>query len=63
MGDGKKDHLIIWEVVSRPKVKGGLGIGNLLVKNKALLGKWLRRFPLERESLWHAVIRSKHGLS
>ena len=27
----------------------------------ALLGKWLWRFPLESESLWHSIIVSKYG--
>ena len=30
------DHLVSWKMVSRPKRKGGLGIGNLRSKNKAL---------------------------
>lgn len=61
VGEGRKDHLINWEVVSRSKEKGGLGIGNLVKRNVSLLGKWLWRFPIERESLWHAVISSKYG--
>ncbi|KAM7490623.1 hypothetical protein LguiA_033544 [Lonicera macranthoides] len=60
-GEGKKDHLVNWEVVSRSKIDGGLGVGNLIKRNKALLGKWLWRFPLESNSLWHAIIASKYG--
>ena len=47
-GEGKKDHLIKWEVVSKSKKNGGLGVGNLIKRNKALLGKWLWRFSLEK---------------
>lgn len=36
-------------------------IENLVAKNTYLLGKWLWRSPIERDSLWHAVIRSKYG--
>ena len=39
-GDGG-NHLVSWKMISRPKKKGGLGIGNLSKKNKALLYKWL----------------------
>ncbi|RVW36395.1 putative mitochondrial protein [Vitis vinifera] len=39
--DGKKDHLIRWEVVSRSKELGGLGFGKTSMRNNALLGKWL----------------------
>ena len=39
-GDGG-DHLIAWKMVVRPKNKGGLSIGRLKEKNKALLLKWL----------------------
>ena len=56
-GESKNDHLINWS-----KQKGGLGIGNILRKNEALLGKWLWRFPLERNSLWCSIIESKYGL-
>ncbi|RVW16749.1 hypothetical protein CK203_076445 [Vitis vinifera] len=42
--EGKKDHLVKWEVVSRPKELGGLGFGKISLRNIALLGKWLWRF-------------------
>ena len=44
--NNKKDHLINWDIVSKAKNKWGLGIGNLMNRNKALFGKWLWRFPL-----------------
>lgn len=49
-------------MVVKPKLCGGLAIGNLMMRNKALLGMWLWRFPLEQDSLWGTIIRSKHGL-
>ncbi|KAL5545374.1 hypothetical protein UlMin_005061, partial [Ulmus minor] len=60
---GKGKNLVDWKLVCSPKESGGLGIGNLLIRNKALLGKWLWRFPLEQHTLWAAVIRSKYGLN
>ena len=60
-GDGV-DYLVSWKEVGRAKTKGGLGIGRLKEKNKALLFKWLWRFPLEQEKIWLKVIKSKYGL-
>ena len=59
--DGNPRSLVAWELVVRSKDRGGLGLGNLRKKNLALLGKWLWRFPLEQQSLWAMVIRSKYG--
>ncbi|KAL5539045.1 hypothetical protein UlMin_044773 [Ulmus minor] len=50
----KGRSLVRWKIVCKPKEYGGLGIGNLMLRNKALLGKWLWRFPLEQHSLWAA---------
>ncbi|KAH9670660.1 er membrane protein complex subunit 10 [Citrus sinensis] len=58
IGEGKKDHLVSWRVVSQPQSKGGLGLGNIINRNKALLGKWLWRLPLEVNSLWYCVIKN-----
>lgn len=41
-------HLVSWETISNSKENGGLGIGNLPLRNKALLGKWWWRFPRRR---------------
>ena len=37
--EGKRDYLVSWDVVCNPKVKGGLGFGNISLRNLALLGK------------------------
>lgn len=50
IGKTSQDHLVSWEVYCKPKVEGGLGIGHMVHKNVALLGKWLWRFPLEHDS-------------
>lgn len=42
--------------------EGGLGIKSLKCNNKALLGKWLWRFGIERDNLWRKVIVAKYGL-
>ena len=42
-------------------MKGALEIGNLRTHNRAMLAKWLWRFALEFEALWHRIIVSKHG--
>lgn len=38
---GKLNHLVKWEFVTRSQNDGGLGLGNLKVKNLALLAKWV----------------------
>lgn len=55
-------HLVSWDIISKPKEDGGLGIGNLTIRNKALLGKWWWRFPKEKELLWGRVIAIKYGM-
>ncbi|KAA3463550.1 Retrovirus-related Pol polyprotein LINE-1 [Gossypium australe] len=51
---------ISWDTVCKPKVKGGAGVANLGVKNKALLAKWSWRFVIEKEALWRKVILAKY---
>ncbi|RVX00286.1 putative mitochondrial protein [Vitis vinifera] len=58
---GKRDHLVSWDVVCNPKTKGGLGLGRISLRNSALLGKWLWKYPREGSALWHQVILSIYG--
>ena len=39
IGEGKKDHLLKWEVVCKSKEQGGLGFGKITLRNRALMGK------------------------
>ncbi|WKA01908.1 hypothetical protein VitviT2T_020160 [Vitis vinifera] len=61
IGEGKRDHLVSWDVVCNPKVKRGLGFGKISIRNLALLGKWLWKYPREGSTLWHQVILSIYG--
>lgn len=40
-GDKRKDHLLRWDMVCKPLVSGCLGLGNISLRNDALLAKWL----------------------
>lgn len=61
--DGKSHmHLVAWNQVCKPKEMGGLGIGNICSKNKALLGKWWWMGSVERNSLWKRIVKSKYRL-
>jgi hypothetical protein len=55
----KKYRLTKWTVVCRPKDQGGLGVHDLEVKNRALLGKWLARL-LTEEGVWQTMLRRKY---
>lgn len=46
------------------KVFRGLGIGNLISRNKALLCKWWRRrrSNSEKDALWFKVLGSKYSM-
>ena len=61
VGECKRDHLISWDVMCKPKAKEGLGFGKISLMNLALLGKWLWRYPRESSALWHQVILSIYG--
>ena len=50
-----------WVRVCAKKIKGGLGIPNLQVRNNALLAKWWWRYATEENSLWRKVIEARYG--
>jgi hypothetical protein len=48
-----------WSIVCFPKDQGGLGVHDLEVKNRALLGKWLTKL-LTGDGVWHTILRRKY---
>ncbi|XP_057456943.1 uncharacterized protein LOC130747902 [Lotus japonicus] len=57
---GKKMVWIPWNMICKSKAKGGLGLGHLAWKNKALLLKWAWRYGVEVDSLWRRQIAGKY---
>ena len=59
--DSKKGILLIcWENIQKPKIYGGLGVGDIIIKNAALLFKWWWRFSDQSDALWKWIIWSNH---
>ena len=52
--------LIVWEAILAPKEFRGLGVGDLIVKNAALLFKWWWHFNDCGDLLWKRIIQSNH---
>jgi hypothetical protein len=61
LGEVFKYHLVSWSKVCSPISEGGLGIWNLRIFNKALLGKWLWRYTHQREAWWKVIVDAKYG--
>lgn len=54
---------VAWDIITKPKDKGGLGVPRLIDVNQALLLKWSWRFKTEDNSLWKKIIMGCHGSS
>lgn len=52
---------VAWEQICKDQQMGGLGLGFLGWKNKALLLKWAWRFGREQNALWRKVVCLKYG--
>ncbi|XP_057440409.1 uncharacterized mitochondrial protein AtMg00310-like [Lotus japonicus] len=57
----KRISWVAWEQICKSQQLGGLGLGFLGWKNKALLLKWAWRFGKEKEAFWRKVVCSKYG--
>jgi hypothetical protein len=54
--NGRKPPLAAWKMVTKPRLKGGLGVINLKVQNEALLMKNLHKFFNKQELPWVQLI-------
>ena len=54
--DAPKQSLVAWDLVCRPKEKGGLGVINLHIQNKGLLLKHLHKFFNKADIPWVTLI-------
>ncbi|XP_016164367.1 uncharacterized protein LOC107606873 [Arachis ipaensis] len=55
--------LVKWEMIQAPKKLGGLGVGDVVVHNTALLFKWWWRFSKEDCPLWKKIVCSCNRLN
>lgn len=58
--DRRKMHLVSWDIVTKPKNLGGLGIRSMRQANAAFLTKLGWRVLAEPEALWSRVLRHKY---
>jgi hypothetical protein len=56
ISDEFKYYLVSWSKVCTLISEGGMGIRDLVMFNRALLGKWLWRYGIEREAWWRIAM-------
>jgi len=57
----RKPHLVAWNVVTKEKAQGGLGIRSMWHLNSALLMKLGWRLHAEPSALWVRILKEKYG--
>ena len=57
---GRYNALVKWEVIQKPRTKGGLGVTDCTIKNATLLFKWWWRYASEEGSLWRRIVDLIH---
>lgn len=61
--DDRKINWVAWDIITKSKKAGGLGVNKLQDVNDALLLKWAWRFKKEDHILWKKVVMGCHGSS
>nr|XP_025670600.1 uncharacterized protein LOC112770462 [Arachis hypogaea] len=59
-GEERKISWVSWDMMTRPKVEGGLGFKNLKARNLALLGKQCWRIATQLTSLLVRILKGKY---
>jgi hypothetical protein len=54
---------IQWRLMMRDKNQGGLSVGSFMLKNRALLRKWIWRLSSLGSGLWKTIISSMYNLA
>jgi hypothetical protein len=58
--DKFKYHMVIWDVVCRPREFGGLGILNTQVLNDCMMAKWIWKLYQQKCGLMARLLRAKY---
>ena len=56
----RRMHWVVWEKITQPLDKGGLGLQTAKGRNLAYLSKLNWRFHAEKDSFWARVLRKKY---
>jgi len=58
---GRKIHLVPWDIITREKMQGGLGIRSMRQLNSAYLMKLGWRLTTEPSALWARILKEKYS--
>lgn len=59
---GRRTHLLSWDVLCRPKERGGLGLKRAKMMNNAMLAKLGSKLVTLDGDIWCKLLRRKYGL-
>lgn len=52
--------MVKWEVITRPKDQGGLGILHTNFMNECLFAKWTWKIVQGSEHMWYKLVKAKY---